>query len=57
MIIDRIKVGYLRTNCYLISNNNESLIIDPGDEYDKVKEFIKDKNLIVYYLLIIILII
>lgn len=46
MKIDRIKVGYLRTNCYLIEQNNETLIIDPGDEYDKIKEFIKDKNLI-----------
>ena len=46
MTIDKIKVGYLRTNCYLIENDYESLIIDPGDEYDKIKELIKDKNLI-----------
>ena len=41
MKIDKIKVGYLRTNCYLIEQNNETLIIDPGDEYDKIKEFIE----------------
>ena len=46
MKIDKIKVGELKTNCYLIDKDNESLIIDPGDDYDKIKEFIKDKNLI-----------
>lgn len=38
MRIDKIKVGELHTNCYLIENNNEALIVDPGDEYDKIKQ-------------------
>ena len=46
MKIDKIVVGELQTNCYLLENDNEALIIDPGDEYSKIKKFIKDKNLI-----------
>lgn len=46
MEIKRIKVGSYRTNCYLIVRDNEALIVDPGDEYLKIKEFIGDKNLI-----------
>jgi len=46
MKIDRVIVGYLKTNCYIISNDNECLVIDPGDEYDKIKEVIGNKRVI-----------
>jgi len=46
MNISMIKVGLLKCNCYLIEKNNECLLIDPGDDYEKIKEFIKDKNII-----------
>lgn len=36
MEIKTVKVGYLQTNCYIIKNNN-IIIIDPGDEYEKIK--------------------
>ena len=37
MNITRIVVGYLETNCYLIEKDNNCLLIDPGDEYLKIK--------------------
>lgn len=46
MNIDKVSVGYLKTNCYIISINNECLVIDPGDEYEKIKEIIGNKNVI-----------
>lgn len=46
MNISMIKVGLLKCNCYLLEKNNQYLLIDPGDDYDKIKEFIKDKNVI-----------
>ena len=46
MNIDKVSVGYLKTNCYIISINNECLVIDPGDEYEKIKEIIDNKNVI-----------
>ena len=46
MILNKVVVGYLKTNCYVISKDNECLVIDPGDEYDKIKEVIGNKLII-----------
>jgi glyoxylase-like metal-dependent hydrolase (beta-lactamase superfamily II) len=46
MNIEKIKVGLLRCNCYLLEKNHEYLLIDPGDDYDKIKEFINGKNIV-----------
>ena len=45
MEIKKIKVGYIRTNCYILIENEDAIIIDPGDEYEKIKEKIKDLNI------------
>jgi len=45
MEIKTLKVGYLQTNCYIIINNGKSLIIDPGDEGERIKENIKGLDL------------
>lgn len=36
MQIKIVKVGYLETNCYILENDKETLIIDPGDEAEKI---------------------
>lgn len=36
MNLTRIKVGHIRTNCYIIEKDGFVLIIDPGDEYDNI---------------------
>ncbi len=46
MIIKKIKVGYIRTNCYIIIENKDALIIDPGAEYEKIKEETKNLNIV-----------
>ena len=46
MKIDKVSVGYLKTNCYIISIDNHCLVIDPGDEYEKIKEVIGNKKVI-----------
>jgi len=46
MELKTIVVGPLQTNCYLLIKNNECLIIDPGDNADKIKSEIKDYKLI-----------
>ena len=38
MKIEKIVVGSLRTNCYLLKKDNKCMIIDPGDESLKIKE-------------------
>lgn len=46
MNIKRIKVGYLEVNCYILTKDGKAIIIDPGDDYDKIAEEIKDKKII-----------
>lgn len=46
MKIDVLEVGYLKTNCYILSIGNKALIVDPGDEADRIKEVVKDKNIL-----------
>ena len=43
MNIKKIEVGMLKTNCYILEYNNECLIIDPGDDFYKLKENISKK--------------
>ncbi len=40
MKIECIKVGYLKCNCYILSIDNEVLVIDPGDEANKIIKLI-----------------
>lgn len=44
MKIEIVKVGYLETNCYILSIDNNCIVIDPGDEYNKIKDKIGNKN-------------
>lgn len=46
MKIKNIKVGYLECNCYILEINNKVLVIDPGDDYNKIKEVINDKEVL-----------
>ncbi len=35
-------VGRLQTNCYILRSGRESVVIDPGDESDRIMSFLKD---------------
>ena len=45
--VEQYVVGPVMTNCYLAVNEdtNEALIIDPGDEGNRLIEKIREKNL------------
>lgn len=43
MIVKRIITGELEENCYIIEINDECIIVDPGDDYEKIKEKISKK--------------
>jgi glyoxylase-like metal-dependent hydrolase (beta-lactamase superfamily II) len=46
MDIHKLVVGDLGTNCYIVvSEKNNAFIIDPGDEADKIKKFLKAKKI------------
>jgi hydroxyacylglutathione hydrolase len=43
---ERIPLGPLQTNCYVVWNDkNQCLVIDPGEEGGKIISFLKDKQL------------
>ena len=46
MKIEIVKVGDLECNCYLLNINDKVLVIDPGDDYDKIVKKIANKNLV-----------
>lgn len=47
MILERIVVGPLETNCYVVGDETtgEGIVIDPGDDSSKILEVISRKNL------------
>lgn len=45
MNVKTIVVGSLDTNCYILTKNGHALIIDPGDEYDKIISNIGDNKI------------
>ena len=46
MEIKKVIVGYLEENCYLIKEGNKGLIVDPGDEIDKILNMIGDTDIV-----------
>lgn len=46
MIVRKLILGPLSTNCYLIIRDNNCLIVDPAYDFDTIKKEIKDLNLI-----------
>jgi len=53
MKIEKIIVGPIRTNCYILnSEKNNAILIDPGDEAGKIIEFLKEQKLDLKYILI-----
>jgi len=40
-----LPVGYLQTNCYIISGSEGCLVVDPGDEPETILSAIGDRPL------------
>lgn len=46
MEIKEVVTGFLEENCYIIIKNNKALIVDPGDDYLKIKDAVGDNKII-----------
>jgi hydroxyacylglutathione hydrolase len=44
MKIHTLVVGQLQTNCYILESQGHAVIVDPGDEPERILRFIKDLN-------------
>lgn len=40
--IHTIVVGSLQTNCYILQSNTNAIIVDPGDEPERIVRFVQD---------------
>lgn len=45
MKIDRLVLPPLDNNCYIISNNNQAIIVDPSSSERIIEDFLKNNNL------------
>ena len=45
MTVDTLVLGYLDNNCYILSNNNKCLIIDPSDNGNVILNAIENKDI------------
>ncbi len=46
MIVEKVIVGSYLENCYILIKNNKCLVIDPGDNYQLIKEKIGKKEVL-----------
>ena len=46
MEINKVVVGMLETNCYILKKNNKCLVIYPGDEHDKIEKIIGNNEVV-----------
>ena len=46
LIIKKFVLGIMSTNCYLIENNNHSILIDPGDKAELLINYLTQNNLL-----------
>ena len=46
MEIKKIITGSLDENCYVLIKNNTCLVIDPGDDYQKIREGVGDSKVL-----------
>ena len=46
MNIDKIVIGPLEENCYLLEKSNKYLLVDPGEDLEKILDFIKEKEIL-----------
>lgn len=44
MKIEILQVGYLETNCYILSIDGKVLIIDPGDEAERIVDLVGNRE-------------
>ena len=46
MEIKKVCVGSLEENCYIVTRNNQTIIIDPGDEAENIINACTNKNVV-----------
>ncbi|MBR5543135.1 MAG: MBL fold metallo-hydrolase [Oscillospiraceae bacterium] len=50
MTVETLPVGYLGTNCYIVHDGKAAVVIDPGDDVEKILETVRGLSLSVKYI-------
>ena len=45
MKITKVVVGLLEENCYVLEKDKQVIVVDPGDEYERIKKVIGRKKI------------
>ena len=45
MVIKKLVLGILQTNCYFVINNGDCVVIDPASDADKILDFAKNHDI------------
>jgi len=53
MVIEKFVVGPLESNCFIVADekSKECIVIDPGDEPDRILDFVRENNFKVKYII------
>ena len=46
MVLEKIVVGFMQSNCYIFGDEKEVIIIDPGADTKKIKDFVAKHSLV-----------
>ena len=46
MEVKCVVTGYLDENCYILIKNGNCIVVDPGDDYNNIKESIGDNKVL-----------
>ncbi len=46
MNIEKVVVGDLETNCYILTIDDEAVIVDPGDDFPVIKKAVGNKHVV-----------
>lgn len=52
MLLEKIEVGVMGVNCYVVGDKNEAIVIDPGASFEKISSYLDKKNIKVKYILL-----
>ena len=52
MLIKCLSTGMFDSNCYIVYNNNEGIIVDAGVSADEVMKFLDEKKIKIKYIVL-----
>ncbi len=52
MILEKLSVGHMGVNCYIVGDPDEILVIDPGDCAEKIYAYLRDKKYSAKYIVL-----